>query len=112
MWGRACPPVSMMLVEKIHKWECVDMAELLTEYWGMVHCSKAETELTQGNRQPTAKKKVTDVMIWVQYFADHTSVMMSRNPGTVPELLAYPGLSMTQHSANQLLLQGTASGHR
>ena len=65
------------------------MAELLPEYWGMVHSSTAETDLTQGNRRPAAKKKVTDIMTWVQCFAVYTSVMASRNLEAVPELLAY-----------------------
>ena len=34
--GEGLPPVPVKLVEKIHKWEFVDMAEMLPEYWGRV----------------------------------------------------------------------------
>ena len=87
--GEGLPPVPVKLVEKIHKWEFVDMAELLPEYWGTVHSSRVEAELTQGNHRLVSKKKVTDILTWVQCFAVYTSVMASRNPEAVPELLAY-----------------------
>ena len=85
--GEGLPPVPVKLVEKIHKWEFVDMAEMLPEYWGTAQNSKAETSF--GNMRPAAKKKVTDIMSWVQCFAVYTSVMASKNPEAVPEMLAY-----------------------
>ena len=35
------------------------------------------------------KKKVANILTWVQCFMVYTSVMASKNPETVPELLAY-----------------------
>ena len=32
--GQGLPPVPVKLVERIHKWEFVDMAKLLLECWG------------------------------------------------------------------------------
>lgn len=85
--GEGLPPVPVKLVEKIHKWEFVDMAEMLPEYWGTAQNLRAET--AHGNSRPVAKKKVTDIMSWVQCFAVYTSVMASKNPEAVPEMLAY-----------------------
>ena len=87
--GEGLPPVPLKLVESIHKWAFIDMAELLPEYWGTAHSSRVETELTQGNSWLGSKKKVTDILTWAQCFAVYTSVMASRNPEAVPELLAY-----------------------
>ena len=79
----------MKLVERIHKWEFVDMAELLPECWGTVHNLRSETELTQGVSRPMAKKKMTGILTWVQSFAVYTSILASKHPEAVPELLAY-----------------------
>ena len=66
--NRLSPPTSSpgVLVEKIYKWEFVDMAEMLPEFWVTVQDLRAET--SQGNPWPMAKKKVTDIMSWVQCF--------------------------------------------
>ena len=87
--GEGFPPVPVKLVERIHKWEFVDMAELLPEYWGAAHSLRSEAELTNGNPRPVVKKKVTDILTWVQCFAVYTSIMASKNPEMVPALLAY-----------------------
>ena len=87
--GEGLPPVPVKLVERIHKWEFVDMAELLPEYWGSTQSVRPESELTQGHPRPVTKKKVTDILSWIQCFAVYTSVMASKNPEAVPELLAY-----------------------
>ena len=46
--GEGLPPVPVKLVEKIHTWEFVEMAELLPEYWGSTQSVRPESELTQG----------------------------------------------------------------
>ena len=34
--GEGLPPALVKLAEKIHKWEFVEMAELLPKYWGSI----------------------------------------------------------------------------
>ena len=73
-------------MEKIYKWEFVDVAEMLPEFWGTVQNLRGAA--SQGNPWPMAKK-VTDIMSWVLCFAVYTNVLASKNSKAVPEMLAY-----------------------
>ena len=78
-----------LLADKIIRWEFVEMAELLPEFWSSM-ASKDPTPLSalrQG--ASTRKQAVTDIATWIQCFANYISVMSAPHPVAVPELLAY-----------------------
>lgn len=85
--GEGLPPVPTKLAEQIQRWDFVDMAELLPEYWGVVPGAKLGAEAL--NAKATRKKKVTNILTWVQCFAVYTSVMAAKHPEATPELMAY-----------------------
>ena len=53
--GEDLSPVPVKLTKTIHKWEFVDIAELLPKYWGSVQKVRSETELTQGVLWPRGR---------------------------------------------------------
>ena len=86
--GEGLLPVPVKLAERIQRWDFVDMAELLPEYWGVVPGMKLGVE-TPNTSKPAGKKKVTNIMTWVQCFAMYTSVIAAKHPEATPELMAY-----------------------
>ena len=87
--GEGLLPVPAKLAEKITRWEFVDMAELLPEFWSTVNPreSASNSVITQSGAR--RKRAVTDIATWLQCFATYTSVMSTAHPQAVPELLAY-----------------------
>ena len=86
--GEGLPPVPIKLAERIQRWDFVEMAELLPEYWGVVPGTKLGAETTSTTKL-ARKKKVTNIMTWVQCFVVYTSVMAAKHPEATPELMAY-----------------------
>ena len=86
--GEGLPPVSPKLAEKICRWEFVDMAELLPEFWSLPAAMKQEG---QPNTQPSPfcqSRKLTDLASWVQCFAIYVRVLAGSSPEVVSELMA------------------------
>ncbi len=82
--GEGRPPVPRKLADKIWRWEFVDMAELLPEFW-----SQGRDE-EYSSRQPARRtRKVTDIFTWVQCFTAYVGVVATRYPETVAELMGY-----------------------
>lgn len=82
--GEGMAPVPKKLAEKIHRWEYVEMGELLPEFWAGPK-EEGESKSTQSRRP----RKVTDITTWAQCFATYVSVLGPRNPAAVPELMAH-----------------------
>jgi hypothetical protein len=85
--GEGLLPVPAKLAEKIAKWEFVDMAELLPEFWSL--SPKDLVTNTPPRHNPRRKRAITDIATWIQCFATYVSVMSTPHPQSVPELLAY-----------------------
>ena len=103
--GEGLPPVPTKLAEKVRRWEFVEMAELLPEYWGLVVGVKAEEEESSHTRRIMSKRqKVTDIGTWLQCFGTYIAVMAGGSPEVVPELLAY-------HTGGQSRFRRPGVGH-
>ena len=83
--GEGMPPVPPKLAAKIRRWEFVDMAEMLPEYWSS---TKSEDE-DQKRVPPRRTRQVTDIFTWIQCFASYTSVLAGHYVECVPEMMAY-----------------------
>ena len=83
--GEGLPPIPRKLAHKIVRWEYVEMAELLPEFWSL--SKEEETEA----RRPTSRrpKQVTEFHTWLQCFATYSSVLGSAHTAAFPELMAY-----------------------
>ena len=79
--GEGLPPVPQKLAERIRRWEFIDMAELLPEFWGLTPSAK-EPE-GKPNPQQTAgrrPRRVTDIASWIQCFAVYVGIMAGSSP--------------------------------
>ena len=88
--GEGLPPVPQKLAERIRRWEFIDMAELLPEFWG----STPSTKEPGGKPNPQQiagrrARRVTDIASWIQCFAVYVGIMAGSSPESVPELMAY-----------------------
>ena len=84
--GEGLPPVPRRLADKICRWEFVDMAEMLPEFWPQLRDEDADRRGATPRRKP---KQVTEFTTWLQCFAAYTSVLASTHPAAIPELMAY-----------------------
>ena len=78
-WGRP-PPVSQKLAEKIGRGEFVEMHKLLPDNWIRM---ERDGEPSHGSH----RHKFLDVRVWAICFASYISVMASRDPRRVQDLL-------------------------
>ena len=82
--GDGLPPVPAKLAAKILQWEFVEMQELLPEFWAEgAGSSKGTASRGKG------KKRVADVMVWLQCYAQYVGILLSQFPEAVPEVMAY-----------------------
>lgn len=89
--GDGLPPVPAKVVEKILSGQFVDMAELLRDNME-VERRRNTMEYTTAGPAPTARpvrREVPDLLSWVQCFGMFASVMASKFPEKVTQLLAY-----------------------
>ncbi len=85
--GEGLPPVPQKLAAKIHRWEYVDMGELLPEF-----LARQREEDEAKDRAARQGRKVTDILTWVQRFSAFVAVMAPVEPQVVPEMMAYLSL--------------------
>ena len=85
--GDGLPPVPAKLAAKILKWEFDQMHDLLPEFW--VGDKESEGSSKAGSSRGKGKKRLKDVQVWLQCFAQYVSVLSSKFPEAVPELMAY-----------------------
>jgi hypothetical protein len=65
------------------------MAEMLPECWHEQAKDEEGTSSSASTVQSRKRKKVTDINVWLQCYALYTSVLASKHPQAIPELLAY-----------------------
>ena len=88
--GEGLPPVTAKLVAKIHWGDFVDMAELMRDNME----SERRWAEQEGPVGPTyasnrRRREVPDLLSWIQCFGMYASVVTSKTPGKVKQLLAY-----------------------
>ena len=90
--GDGLPPVPARVVEKILSGQFVDIAELLRDNLEVERRCNT-TESASAGPVPTtsrpARREVPDLLSWVQCFGMFASVMASKYPEKVTQLLAY-----------------------
>ena len=84
--GEGLPPVPSKLAEKIRRWEFIEMSEMLPEFWTQARFDEAESKPPVARRR---RRQVTEIFTWVQCFCTYVSVLSSKSPEVVPELMAY-----------------------
>ena len=87
--GEGLLPVPAKLAKKITRWEFVEMAELLPEFWSTPSPKEPSSSSTMRQSASRRRRVVTDIATWIQCFATYTSMMSTTHPKAVPELLAY-----------------------
>ena len=83
--GEGLPPVPQKLADRIRRWEFVDMAEMLPEFWPIAKADQSEKNKPH-TRRP---KQITDFHNWLQCFTIYCSILGSQEPSWIPELMAY-----------------------
>ena len=86
--GEGLLPIPAKVVEKIMRWDFVEMAKLLPEFWTSTVCKDPTSPSTLRPGMLQQKWAVTDITTWVQCFATYTSVMSGPHPQAMPEFLA------------------------
>ena len=83
--GEALPPVPEKLVNRIYRWQFIDMAELLPEAF-----VSARAPSQMGPSAVVYQKwPATNVLIWVQCFGVYVGILAKQFPDAVPELMSY-----------------------
>ena len=68
-----CPPVPAKLAAKIHRWDFVEMGEVLPEFWVALRDGEGDNKQRQG-------RKVTDLCTWLQCYAIYVAVLGPHKP--------------------------------
>ena len=84
--GEGLPPVPGRLVERIRRWEFVEMFELLPE---LLADQKAGEDTVRQPSRARGRKRVQDIGVWLQCFAVFVGVVAKTSPEAVPGLMAY-----------------------
>lgn len=87
VFSQGFPPVPAKMVSKILRLEYVDMAELLRD-----NIEAERRALTQGEGSSSTnfpRREIPDMLSWIQSFGIYISVMASKYPDRVPNMLAY-----------------------
>lgn len=83
--GEGLPPVPPKLAAKILRWEYIEIAEILPEFWSGPK-SDEEDPKRPLHRRP---RQVTDIFTWINCYASYVSVLSGCFEESVPELMAY-----------------------
>lgn len=83
--GESLPPVPTKLASKILRWEYIEMAEMLPEFWSGAKLEEEDSKRFT-LRHP---RQVTDIFTWLHRYTSYVRVLVSRYHGVVPELMAY-----------------------
>ena len=95
--GEGLLPIPDKLVKRILNLEFIELREMLPEAW-----LREEEEVVARNVLMLPKRKVSqiiDIGLWVQTFAGYISVLSTKYPLMVPEVLAYMAM-MVKFSRN------------
>lgn len=83
--GECLPPVPQKLVAKIQKGDYVEMAELLRDN---MELQRRQADDSQ-NQIKANRREVPDLLSWITCFGTYASVVCSKHPHWIRELLAY-----------------------
>ena len=91
--GPGLPTVPKALMEKIQRWEFIDLAELLPSC--NIHEASASQQVARFSLftgcefvRPK-RKQIEDILDWVQAFTIYTAAIVQKHPETIAELLSY-----------------------
>ena len=87
LFSQGFPPVPAKLVGKILRLEFVDMAELLRDNIKAERRRGSQGESSSGSKH--TRREIPDILSWLQCFGIYISVMASKFPERVPNMLAY-----------------------
>ena len=95
------PPISSRLLEKVRKWEYIDLSDILTE---TQHKAETENHLSLASAQSSdqlrrKRKQVMDIESWLQAFAIY-AVALASNKSTIKEETT--GLCAHMHLITQI----------
>ncbi len=83
--GEGLPPVPARLVDRIRRWEYIEMYELLPELLADHKGEGASCKLSRAR----GRKQVQEIAVWLQCFAVFVGVVANYEPEVVPGLMAY-----------------------
>ena len=82
------PPIASKLLERIRKWDYIDLADLLSDSAGkqpdIPSTSQGQVILVQSIDQVRKKKHISDIESWLQAFAIYAAAL-SADPSTMKE---------------------------
>ena len=84
MLAEGIPPIPTKLLERIQKWEFVDLASLLSgdqapdEVMAMAPGGQLLL-VSHSDRQPRKKKSISDIHSWVQAFTIYAAALSAAN---------------------------------
>ena len=84
--GEGLPPVPGRLVERIRRWEFIEMFELLPELLADQRGGEGGAKQTS---RAKGRKRVQEIGVWLQCFAVFVGVVVKFVPEVVPGLMAY-----------------------
>ena len=87
LFSQGFPPVPAKLAGKILRLEFVDMAELLQDNIEVERRRGSQGESSSGSKHTS--REIPDIFGWLQCFGIYISVMASKFPERVPNMLAY-----------------------
>ena len=82
------PPVSCKLVDKIKKWEYIDLATLLDDYSTSDQVALLNGQLTVASSNSQRRRQanaISDVLTWLQAFSIFTAILVSSDSTTKEE---------------------------
>ena len=84
--GEGLPPVPGRLVDRIRRWEYIEMCELLPE---LLADQKGGDGAGKQMSRAKGRKRVQEIAVWLQCFAVFVGVVAKFEPDVVPGLMAY-----------------------
>ena len=87
VFSQGFPPVPAKLIAKIHRLEYKDMAELLRDNVEADWRRGVQEETSNVSKAP--RRDIPDILSWIQCFGIYISVMASKFPDRVPNMVAY-----------------------
>ena len=73
------PPVACRLVEKIRKWEYVNLGDLLKDHSSSEQFVVVNGQVVpiQSGQKPQSPKTITDILSWLQAFSVFSAILLS-----------------------------------
>ena len=87
--GEGLPPVAAKLVVKIQRGDFVDMAELMRDNMEAERRAEQDGAIGSPFNKRSRRREVPDLLSWIQCFGTYISVVVTKSPAKVKQLLAY-----------------------